>query len=201
MSRSISAIKDAATANLRRYLSAPEDDRTELLRAVAADFVDLREQYITPEGEPDWGGKSYAYRQIVGEIYSDAGVQRGDRSSVRAAIGYHVGNVLRERLSPEELDDLGFRTLSPRDRSVEKREKQNAVLGMFRTGPAPSTVDEAMHAFTAAKALLARVPDEAVVGARAEERRAVVELLSEVSDEAARLTAAARRRGRRKGSE
>lgn len=183
---------------LRRYHETPEEEHTEIFRDVAACFVALREQYIDTEGAPDWSGRSYAYRQKVGQILDDARVPKDERQRVRAAIAYHVGNVLRTVLSAEELDNLGLRPLSPRDRSAEKREKHSAIMNVFRTGPAISTPAEALHALITARALLSRVPSDALAGGEDDEVLGVREVLAEIELEAERLGSAMRARGRRK---
>lgn len=129
---------------LRVFVSSSSDDseRTELLRTVADQFVRAREFFFNAEGEPDYLGRTGAYRRWVKETTTNAGVPREDLSNVQAAIRYHLGNILRERLDKETLEALGLRALSPKDRHTEKRGRQSSTLQLFGTGGGPISAEE-----------------------------------------------------------
>jgi hypothetical protein len=65
---------------------------------------------------------------------SMANVPADDVTTVQAAIRYHSGNILRDRLDQDTLDSLGLRSASPRERSVEKRERNSGTLSLFGAG-------------------------------------------------------------------
>lgn len=198
MARTLADARAAATKAVRRYLTASADDRTDVLRELAHALVDMRAHFLDGDRRPDWAGRSYAYRQAVGEVYTEAGLPADKKSTLRAATAYHISNVLHERLTPDELAEMNLRDVSARGRNVERRERDSALMSVLRTGPAISTPAEALHAFEAARALLAKTPGEALAGAPKEDRDAVLETLDEIGGEVARLASAARQRGRRK---
>jgi len=118
---------------LRRYVHEEGSSvRTHWLRKTAEAIVDLREAFTTERGEPDWRGQTWEYRQAVNEIFGLAGVEPEDHETVSAAVRYHAGNVLRERLDDEELTSLGLRTVSPRERSSERQARVSEVLASVR---------------------------------------------------------------------
>lgn len=109
---------------LRQYLKAP---RTELLRQLAPVIVELRSRSTLEDGRPDWGGRSPAYRDVMTEIYRRAGVPKERLDTIQAAMRYHIGNLIRERASREELLAVGLTTTAPRDRNAETREALRAL--------------------------------------------------------------------------
>lgn len=138
----------AATRQLRKAVAAPAHERTRLLRGVADLLVDLRALHTGTDGETDWAGKSYAYRDAVRDIYAGAGLPADSSDSTKTALRYHVGNVLRERLTPDELVSAGLSRLDPRDRQASRRTSVE--------GTAPQTPDKII----ANLALLARRLDD-----------------------------------------
>lgn len=85
---------------LREYVRDPRSEGTALLRRAAEIIVELR-GHFDRDGEPDWLGRTYAYRQCMTETYGVAGVLPSERKTVGDAVRYHVITVLRERLSPD----------------------------------------------------------------------------------------------------
>lgn len=107
----------SATTQLRRAIAAESgDERTRAYRATADFLVELRGHFTDSDGEPDMRGKSFAYRDAVRDIYAEAGLGSDPNDPVKAALRYHVGNALRERLSVDELERYGLTTANPRDR-------------------------------------------------------------------------------------
>lgn len=139
----------AATRALRKAVNSEGADRTRLLRQVADLLVDLRALYTDSDGEPDWRGKSYAYRDAVRAIYAGAGLSADTNDSTKTALRYHIGNVLRERLDEDTLKAVGLSALDPRDRQAKRR----AELGES----APQSAD----ALIADLAILAKRLDDA----------------------------------------
>jgi hypothetical protein len=109
-------LRKAATKYLRAAIRLEPRYRSPEFRRVADILVELRSRYTTGDGTPDWAGNSFAYRQIVADIYSHAGLPADGQSSIKASIRYHVGNALRERVNAEELEDAGLIAETPRQR-------------------------------------------------------------------------------------
>jgi hypothetical protein len=177
----LDALQNAAVDALRRYPTAVGSDATDALRAVATMFVTAREHFYTRTGETDWLGQTHAYRAWVRETLDAAQFSPDMAATVPSAIRYHVGSALRERLDPSTLDALGLRTPSPRERSVEKRQGQSALLSLFRGG-ARFTMAEQMLSVTSATLVALRRFDLTVLSAGDYAR--VAAALAEVRDAA-----------------
>jgi hypothetical protein len=154
-----------AVESLRLY-ALGKGERTGHLRDVATAFVEARQHFFTKDGDPDWLGRTYTYRTWVGDTMTLANIPREDVSSLQASIRYHTGNVLRDgRLDEETLADLGLRSESPRERSLEKRSAHSATLSIFGGGGAAITDgDELLSALRMVEGALRRV-DLVAVGA------------------------------------
>ena len=189
---SLRKTQETASALLRRYPNAEAGERTEILRAVASTLIEAREHFYTADGEIDYRGRTYAYRRLVGEIFAAANLPPDDIRTVQAAVRYHVGNLLRERLNPETLADLGLRAESPKARSAEKRTAEGEALRVLRGGAAFTTSEEVLDALRLAQALLARVDTNAIralpsgpkrdVGATAAALEALLETVTAATD-------------------
>lgn len=190
MNTGLSTYRQAAADALRAYPHAEESDRTALLHEAAGYLVDARSLFYTADGTPDWRGRSYAYRRWVGDVYNEAGLPRDVLPTVQAAVRYHVGNVLRERLSADELAGLGLRSVGPRERSVEKRNRQALVLALFEGGPFtdPGEIVAAVETLSHA---LDRIPTDSVAKLDTDRRRTARKHLRALSSRAEKLTAAA----------
>lgn len=105
--------------------------RPEGLRDAAEVMVKMRQHFTTKDGEPDWKGRSWAYREAVREIYKAVGVEPEDLNSLQSAIRYHVGNVVREQLDESSLEALGLLRASPLQRTRNFRESREALLRSF----------------------------------------------------------------------
>lgn len=110
--------------------------RTTLLRDLAEASVAIREHYLNADGEPDWTGRTYAYRTAMCELYTAAGYSPEEADSLQSSVRYHVGNVIRTHLSPTERADAGLIEASPTDtaragrrRNRDRLEAARAVLG------------------------------------------------------------------------
>lgn len=118
---------------LRRYV-ADGFRGTEQLRIAAEGSVAAREHFFTAEGEPDWLGRTHAYRMWIREVYERAGVQAADLTKTQAAVRYHASAALRDRISAEAREDLGLRAETARERSAEKHGRNVEVLSIFGGG-------------------------------------------------------------------
>jgi hypothetical protein len=190
-------LRDSTAQVLRRLSGATEDTRTEILREAARLLVDARAHFFDAQGETDWRGRTYAYRRFVGEVFSAGNVPRDEIPTVQAAIRYHIGNALRERLSAEELTAIGLRPEGPRERSIEKRRNASALAGVLQGGAVLDDVDDALRALSAVSSALVRIPPSLFSRATNAERREAVEALGAIEDLAGSLKSDAERQRRR----
>lgn len=183
----LSAIQKAAIEAISAALTSSDAARTELLRDAARLFIDARGHFFTREGEPDWLGRTYAYRTWVREVMSSAHVPGDEVSSLQAAIRYHSGNILRDRLNEEEIADLGLRKESPRERSIDKRERTSETLSIFGGGAELGSAEEIFQLCTLTLRALARVNAETLAKLPAKERKLAREALRRVAERAEEL--------------
>lgn len=126
----LAQIQAKAISLLKTYKQTSEEQRTPVARAVAELLVAARERHTrASDGSPDWGGRSYVYRMFVSDIYKEANFDRDDARTMQNVVAYHAGEMLRTRLSPEELADHGLKPKSPRERNQEMRAMKSAYLG------------------------------------------------------------------------
>jgi hypothetical protein len=157
--------------------------RTQWLRKTAEALVDLREQFLTERGEPDWRGQSFEYRQAVNEIFTLAGVESEDHETVSAAVRYHVGNVLRDKVPDEDLAAIGLRVSSPRERSGERQarisEAVASIHGMEHFAP--------IRLLGTSLAMLQQIEPDAIEGASIREQKEARKLMAKLTRELTRL--------------
>ena len=179
----------AASDTLRRFkdLEPGTPARTGLLKAAAANLVDLREFYTTATGEPDWKGSTQAYKTAVSEVYSAAGMSRDEQASVSASVRYHIGNYMRTKLSPEELEDLGLRLDAPRARHVHRREQRSALLTSLTSPGTEAPHLEPLLALTAALGVLGNVTEEELAALSEGGKKSARARLRSISAECKRL--------------
>lgn len=188
MTRQLDAIGRQVSTAVRRAVRDPESHRAGLRRAAEL-LVEARLHFLTAEGEPDWKGRTYAYRTWYGGLLSDAGLSPAERETVSATIRYHVGNVMRERLSPEELAEAGLSAPSPIDRARLQRDTRAAIVRSVKDAPAWGGVD-ALRALTVASALVDAVEPEALSSLSPGDGEAAKGLLTDLSASARRLARA-----------
>ena len=156
------------------------------IRTCADLLVSLREHFLTDDGRPDWTGRTWPYRACVRELYSRAGISQNEAPTLQAAIRYHAGNVLRERLTPEELEELGIGPEGPRERTRAAHSERSAVLATLRGAGSPA---DALRAVAMVAAVLDKVTPEQLERLRAQDRRKVTALLRRVAERADQLLA------------
>lgn len=155
-----------------------------LIRDLAETLVSLREHFLTHDGHPDWTGRTGAYRAAVHQIYSDANIPPDEATTLQAAVRYHAGNVLRERLSAQELEDLGIGAAAPRARVRTRHQERSTLLAALKgDGDDP----DLLRTLSAAWALVSRVPEERVAELSAADRRKVRTLLRKIAERAESL--------------
>ncbi|MGQ3385306.1 hypothetical protein [Glutamicibacter sp. TV12E] len=87
-----------------------------------------RNHFIQAEtGNPDYQGRSYAYRNWHSEFMKDLYPDEVERKSVSARLRYAVGVALREMLTPDEIELAELRPISPKERIANNnRERAGA---------------------------------------------------------------------------
>lgn len=144
---SITTLQAHGTDLLRSYTEA-DAKRTQILRDLAKCVVGIRAQTMTGDGKtPDWAGQSQAYRDVIRAMYDDAGIPVDSASNVQAALRYHIGEVLREVVSPGALTKAGLATKGPKDRARTRNGEQATTAALSpSTAEAPTDPEEAMRA-------------------------------------------------------
>lgn len=176
---------------LTQYQRAAEAERTPLLKTAAEAFVAARERFFTKEGEPDWLGRTFAYRRWVREAFSLANVPADEITRIQGAIRWHYGAALRAHLTPEQIEDLGLRDASPAERSVEKRARQSEVLSIFAAGPELDDLESIASALHLTELALRRVSSEAIRSLPASRRKELRSATASVEGVLAEIASAA----------
>lgn len=117
----------AASELLRAAVRGDSSERTAKYRQVADLLIDLRALHTAPDGSPDWAGRSFDYRAAVRDIYSLAGLSSDSSDPHKAALRYHIGNALRERLTPDQLEEAGLTKANPRDRQLARHLEESTA--------------------------------------------------------------------------
>lgn len=159
----LETLQQEAADSLRAYREAGDDEKTAHLRETARLFVDAREHFFNKEGEPDWRGRTYAYRQWVSGTMSLANIRPEDHATVQGAIRYHAGSALRAKLGPEKTAALGLRADAPVTRAADSRRKSARVLNLFGSaGAAITDPEEIGEVLDTVAATLARISLDSV---------------------------------------
>lgn len=132
-------IEDEIIRILRALRSADRERHTMLARDLAATMVALREHYLTPEGRPDWTGRNWQYRDAVRNIYGRADYTAEERATTQTSVRYHIGNLIRQHLSPAELEAAGITAPSPHARQAGRRRRASTILAAL--APDTTTAD------------------------------------------------------------
>jgi hypothetical protein len=120
-----------AAAELNLAERDPES-ATPHTRRVAEILVELRERFLTRDGDPDYLGRSAEYRQTYGDILFRAGItEPAHRVRVSTRLRRHVHNIQRQRYSTDLLESLGLGTLSPVDRDRARRQETEEFRRMI----------------------------------------------------------------------
>ena len=131
---SLDELLDTGAALVRRWHRI-EESKTAVLRELAHVVVDIRSQFRY-EGRVDWAGRSWEYRQAITRMYAAAGIPPDSVANVQGALRYHVGNALRERVDPEELEAAGLKAASPKERVASARSEAAALISVLRADKA-----------------------------------------------------------------
>jgi hypothetical protein len=126
MSPDLTTLRAHLIQLLRRYQVTDPDGRTAILRELAEDLVSVRSHFGRADGSPDWKGGSHPYRVFVRDLFGEADVSKSQQAGIQAAIRYHVGAVLRQRLDADALAEYGLIPQTPRQRSADRRHARTA---------------------------------------------------------------------------
>lgn len=169
-------VREAARI-VREYQKHP---RTPLLKELAPVIVELRSHFTLKDGRPDWSGRSPEYRQCMSDIFAKARVPADDLDRLQSALRYHVGNILRDRATKDELLSVGLTTVKPKERIQNTRD---ALQAMKQTS-APRYDVARLTAY--AQALLEYIDDRVVARLdpdRAEASRLALEAIHSRAEE------------------
>lgn len=136
-------LRQAATLPSKGY------HRTPIYRQLAEVVSQLRACFHDADGRPDWAGRTFAYRQAVGRLYTDSGVPADVSRQAQSALRYHFGQVIRETATAEELEDLGLQERAPSDRVKDTRDM---LAARARAG---AVVDKTPKRANAARSIIA----------------------------------------------
>lgn len=197
----VGTLVDRGVAILTAYLA---DHKTDHLKDLAHVVVDLRGSFHLDDGRQDWSGRSPGYRQAMADVYARSQVPRDKLDTVQAALRYHVGNLLRDRATDEELAAVGLVARSPKERLANQRH----ALAAQREAAAPrqdaarlAAYAQALTEFIDEDALPDLPPERAVATRMALEavQGRTAQLLVRLADAASGRTSA-RARTRRQAS-
>jgi hypothetical protein len=130
-SESVEQLVARGNAYLREY-DLIGDRPTILLKNTAAVLVALRAKCLDGDGRPDYMGRSSEYRRLAGEVYRNIGVG-GQLERTQQAVRWHIGNLLREVLTVDELQDYELVKDSPAIRQQVSREAKSALEAAGRS--------------------------------------------------------------------
>lgn len=136
--------------NLIRRWSYDPDRRSATIREIAAAVLEARQRF-TYDDHPDWRGRSYDYRRWMADTYAAAGIPLDDQRTIQGSIRYHVGNLLRERVDPDELTAAGLEPTSPAERMAAAREQVASAMADLRSGDLRAHIAATVAAIDAAE--------------------------------------------------
>src|SRR5690606_21057000 len=142
----------------------------------------LREHFVTDTGSPDWTGRTWAYKNTVIQMYQDAGYTQAQWQALGSSVRWHVGNVLRERLTDAEIADAGLLDTSPLERERARNlTRDEAVRVLHR--PVEDAADT-VRSLATAVTLMEKIPIERVEGLGARQRKIAREALDRIASHA-----------------
>ena len=121
----LDSLSTSAVALVRQW-DRSEVSRTQTLRDLAEVVMALRSRFAH-RGLPDWAGRSWEYRSHMTAIYEAAQVPHASQVAIQSSLRYHVGNLLRDTLPASDLEAVGLKTESPKDRVADHRELLQAA--------------------------------------------------------------------------
>jgi hypothetical protein len=186
----------ADAADALRAVAAAEaredaDAATHARKLAAKYLVEAREHFLDAEGNPDWTARTHAYRDFHGETFTLAGLSGTEAQKIRVSLRYHVGNAVRERLSPEEAAAAGLQAKAPKARMADIRRKQNQLTSVVTGGALYRDFEKMHRALDVSTATLRRFSETALAGLDSKEREDLAASLKHIAEEASRLATVA----------
>ncbi|KPC89898.1 hypothetical protein ADL27_38445 [Streptomyces sp. NRRL F-6602] len=117
----VDALVARGTAYSREYVRV-QDSATTLKKNVAVVCLALRRQM------GDLAGDSYEYRRRVSDMYEAANIPDDLKESIRSGVRYHIGNLMRDVYTPDELASLHLLKSKPVDRMREQATRTRALV-------------------------------------------------------------------------
>jgi hypothetical protein len=119
-------LRDRAASYLRTANVTDGAERTLALKQAAEQYLTARERLT------DWTGRSREYRNWVSDVYLQSGLSTDERTPMQKRLAHHVGQLLHEKLPPEQLEDLGLRNVSYNERrNARREEKEHRIVRLF----------------------------------------------------------------------
>lgn len=120
---------DRAVAVMEGFANKERAERSIALRDLARLAIEIRANCDDPHGRgADWLGRSKEYREAISQIWSLTNAS----ASVRSQFRYHTNAALRERVSPEVLEEYGLILPSVGERSAIIIRNERAELKRLR---------------------------------------------------------------------
>ena len=169
------------------------DRRTGLLRSIGEATVNLREFFTTNEGQPDWAGRTWTYRDFVSKLYAEAGYGKDEARTLQTTVRYHASNYLREKFTPEQLAEMGLRTESAVERSRETRKNRTGLVQAAQEAMRAQRVNgpSVLQNISAAIVILKQTTEADIAELPYVELDDLSETLAHLTQEIERLSAAA----------
>lgn len=124
------ALVARGTAYVKAY-AIVEHQPEILLKNLAVVLVELRRR-CEIGGVADMRGRSGEYRKLAGEVYRSSGLGADRESGIQQAVRWHIGNLLRDEMTPDELEAYSLKTTSPLERLQSSREASAAIVAASR---------------------------------------------------------------------
>lgn len=188
MRTDLAEIRRDAVRLLRQHSRAPESERTPLIRQLADTLVEGRGLFTREDGAPDWAGRTYTYRQWVGDIYAEADIRGEERRTVQSKTRYHLGAALRDALDEKTIRDYGLSPETPKMRGMARRKKDVRIL---RAIQARDVAGGSLMAITAAHTMLTKVDPTELSTLDERSAETAREILTDIEHAVRRLTKAA----------
>ncbi|MFB7012917.1 MULTISPECIES: hypothetical protein [unclassified Streptomyces] len=153
-------------------------------------MVALRMRSEDSEGRPDFAGNSREYRDRLAEVFRRTNMPDDERKRISSAGRRAAGDIVREVLTSEELEDYGLMKAGPSERVREARKGMwvpAEVQKVVRTTPATDANADVLRLTQGALGILSRISDEAIGGLTDVERDTMAVLAGRIEDRAYEL--------------
>lgn len=157
-----------------------ESLRADKLHSAAKLIVEARtEHFLGKDGNPDYAGHSYSYRQWYSEVINSLGLPQDERRKLLGNMRFHVGNELRSIVPASELEDAGLLAVSPKQRGQMNYKGRSRPHQLFNSRTRLHEEDEIHQVSEYLENLARRLdPSEMAESSRSELEKAVRHLLA-----------------------